>query len=192
PRLLVSTLAVTVLPRARRHLGLGQRELDRDVQHREPAQDRLVQVHLALDFSDRGPRGLVQHPHVDAVALLVDLVGHAALAPALTLEHLAASRRDPLLNLLDFLVHPVVVEPRVEDERGFVLRHSSFTSSVVFALNRFIARSMPSKSQHSTASAARCNEASSASSSSGRGGASTCSRYAAADVAAPTPTRRRG
>src|SRR5207253_7845857 len=117
----------------------------------------------------------VHDQRVDAVAPLANLIGQAPLAPALDLDHRAAQFLDPLGDPIEFLVHPVLVETRFEDERRFVLAHGSGTSLPTRRLNRFMAAMTPSPTQHSTASAASCSAASADSVSSGPYRSSTCS-----------------
>src|SRR5262249_9170360 len=154
------------------------------------AQHRLVQAEAAIELLHDRARPLVEQQRVDPVAAAADLVRQAPLAPALHFEDLAAQSLDPLDHAVHFLVHLGFVQPRVEDDRRFVLGHGSHSSLGALRLTRFIAASIPSPIQHSTASAADDTAAATSSSSSSLNSSSTWSRSASLGDA-PTPMRSR-
>src|SRR5262249_14389865 len=116
--------------------------------------------------------------------------GQAPLPPALHLEHLAAQALDPLRHAIHLFVHPVLVEPGVDDERRFVLGHGSDSSLRTRRLKRFMAASSPSPTQHCPPSAAVRRASATSDSSASPTSSSTWSRSASVG-ASPTPMRSR-
>jgi len=89
-------------------------------------QDRLVQVQLAVQFLDgAGLRGQVDHG-VDALGLLVDLVGETAAAPDIDLVHVAAGRGDDLEELLKGRLDGALLKRGIEDDHHLVVAHALY------------------------------------------------------------------
>src|SRR5213594_212798 len=167
-------------------IDLGLSELRRHVHDGEDPHHRLVESQPPLDLLHHHTGPLVEQQGVDPVALAVNLVREAPLAPALDLEHFASQLLDPARHPVDLVVDPPLVQTGLQDEGGLVLVHVSSTSLRALRLNRFLATSRPSPIQHSTASAARASASASVSSSSRGSSSSTCSPKRALSEA-PTP-----
>src|SRR3954452_10364701 len=79
------------------------------------AQDRLVEVELAVQLLHAGRLGLQVDDRVDALDMLVDLVGEAATAPDVDLLHRSAAVADHAEKLVEGRSNGPFLEIRVED-----------------------------------------------------------------------------
>ena len=79
-----------------------------------------VQAQVALDLFDQPRRTQVREEQVDALELLLDLVGQLALAPVVDLEQLAAARFDDAADLRVHRRDDVAGAVRAQDVDGLV------------------------------------------------------------------------
>ena len=100
------------------------------VQHDQVPQHRLVEPEAPAQLGRHRGVGVEADQRVDALALLVDLVGQAPAAPLLDLLDLSALRGDHVLHALDVLVPAPVVERGIQDVHGFIRTNHAFPPSV--------------------------------------------------------------
>src|ERR1700712_908297 len=86
-------------------------------------QDGLVQVQLAVEFEDGRGFGLEVDDRVDALAVLVDLVGEPALAPDVDLVHRATVVLDHVEERVEGRSDGALFQGGVEDDHYFVVTH---------------------------------------------------------------------
>src|SRR3954452_17360438 len=87
-------------------------------------QHRLVQVELAVQLLDDLRRGLEVDDRVDALGLLVDLIGETTTAPGVDLLHTAAAIADDGQEGLDQRGDSALLKIGVENEHQLVVTHS--------------------------------------------------------------------
>src|SRR6201987_4734188 len=86
-------------------------------------QDRLVQAELAVEFPDGVWLGVHIDDGVDALGLLVDVVGQPSPAPDVDLVHASAPVPDDREELVQRGLDGVFLKTRVEDDHHFVTSH---------------------------------------------------------------------
>src|SRR3954462_7257980 len=91
-------------------------------------EDRLVQRELAVELLDRVGLGVEGHHGVDALLVLLDLVGHAAAAPDVDGLDRPAVLADDVEVLVERRADGALLETRVEDHHHFIGTQSSSTS----------------------------------------------------------------
>src|SRR3954453_4518565 len=89
------------------------------------AQHGLVEPQLAVELGDGGRLAGGLEEGVDALDVLLDLVGEAALAPHLDLLDRTAVRTDNVQEGLQRRLHGALVETRVEDDQQLVVTHEN-------------------------------------------------------------------
>ena len=94
------------------------------------AQDLLADQHAALDLADRGRRDVEVQQEVARLAEVLDVVGHAALAPRRDLGERAAGIDDGARDLLDRGLELVVLQVGTEQEHELVSAHRPISSSL--------------------------------------------------------------
>src|SRR6476661_9605598 len=87
-------------------------------------QDRLVQTELAVQLLGRGRLRRHVDDRVDALGLLLDLVGQTATAPDVDLVHGATVLGDDRQELVERGLDRALFELGVEDDHEFVLTHA--------------------------------------------------------------------
>src|SRR5687768_12864902 len=91
--------------------------------HQLRAEHRLVQVELTVELGHRGGLGIDVDDSVDALHLLLDLVGHAATAPDVDLAHRATGVGDHGQEPVERGSDGALLELGVEDDHQFVMTH---------------------------------------------------------------------
>src|SRR5579871_5088621 len=86
-------------------------------------QDGLVEVELTVQLLHGGGLGGQVDDGVDALGLLLDLVGETALAPDVDLLDLAAATGHDLQKLVERRLYGALLEVGVEDDHYFVMAH---------------------------------------------------------------------
>ena len=101
-------------------MGLGTEDLG--------PEDRLVQVHLAVELLDDRRLGLQVDDRVDALGLLLDLVRETTTAPGVDLLDLAVALTDDGEEVLDQGGDTALLQIGVEDDHQLVVTHVEPTS----------------------------------------------------------------
>src|SRR3954452_16227659 len=91
-------------------------------------EDRLVQRELTVELLDGVGLGVEGHDGVDALLVLLDLVGHAASTPDVDGLDRPAVRTDDVEVLVERRADGALLETRVEDHHHFIGTQSSSTS----------------------------------------------------------------
>lgn len=91
-------------------------------------EDRLVQVHLAVELLDDRRLGLQIDDRVDALGLLLDLVSETTTAPGVDLLNLSVALTDDGEEVLDQRGDSALLEIGVEDDHHLVVTHVEPTS----------------------------------------------------------------
>src|SRR5579859_4862016 len=86
-------------------------------------QDGLVEVELTVQLLHGGGLGGQVDDRVDALGLLLDLVGETALAPDVDLLDLAAVAGHDLQELVERRLDGALLEVGVEDDHDLVMTH---------------------------------------------------------------------
>src|SRR5579859_6192292 len=86
-------------------------------------QDGLVEVELAVQLLHGGGLGGQVDDRIDALGLLLDLVGETALAPDVDLLDLAAVAGHDLQELVERRLNGALLEVGVEDDHDLVMTH---------------------------------------------------------------------
>src|SRR5699024_6189579 len=94
------------------------------------ADDVVVQTQLTIELLDRVRLRLELDDGVDALGLLVDLVGEAALAPDVDLVDRTALLPDHVEERVQRRRHGALVETGIEDDHYFVLTHGTSSPPV--------------------------------------------------------------
>src|SRR5258708_4213758 len=87
-------------------------------------QDRLIQVELTVKLLDSVRFRHHVNDGIDALGLLVDLVGEPSPTPDIDLVHRAASGRDHLQELLKRRLDSTLLKRGVEDDHHLVTAHT--------------------------------------------------------------------
>jgi hypothetical protein len=87
-------------------------------------QDGLVQAELTVQFLCRGRLRVEGDDGVDALVLLLDLVGQTAFAPQVDVVQGAAVFGDDGQELVELGLNGAFLEIGVEDDHEFVLTHA--------------------------------------------------------------------
>jgi len=103
--------------------GLGTQQLG--------AQNGLVEAELAVELLGDLGRGGHVHDGVEALGLLLDVVGQPALAPDVDLVHGAPVAGDDLQQLLERRVGGALVRLGVEDDHDLVVTHAWYPPPLV-------------------------------------------------------------
>src|SRR5215217_4636763 len=91
--------------------------------HQLGAEHRLVQVELTVEFGDRGGLGIDVDDGVDALDLLLDLVGQATPAPDVDLADRATGLGDHGQEPIERGSDGALLELGIEDDHQFVMTH---------------------------------------------------------------------
>src|SRR6476620_4464227 len=118
--LLVLLLEIPSSAERESSVGLGAEDLG--------PEDRLVQVHLAVELLDDRRLGLQVDDRVDALGLLLDLVRETTTAPGVDLLDLSVALTDDGEEVLDQRGDSALLEIGVEDDHHLVVTHVEPTS----------------------------------------------------------------
>src|SRR5579864_9602137 len=94
---------------------------------------RVGNLQHAVDFGYFGLLEVELFDHVMPLALILDRVGEAPLAPGSDLLHLATVGLDQLANLLDLLLDRLIIKLRLDDVHQLVSRQSITSFPMGFA-----------------------------------------------------------
>src|SRR5919109_4449470 len=89
------------------------------------AKDGVRDFQDSLDFLDPARLQIELGDHVMALALVLDAVGKAPLAPGCDLLDLAPVRLDQLADPVDLLLNALIVELGLDDVHQLVRRHTT-------------------------------------------------------------------
>src|SRR4051812_16295526 len=123
-RLPTTVMTVSPAMAASARGGRGRGALRLAPQHLR-AQHGLVEPQLAVELRDRGGLARDLKHRVDALGVLRDLVGEAALAPHLDLLDAATIGADDVEESLQRRLHCALVEAGVEDDHQLVMTHEN-------------------------------------------------------------------
>src|SRR5699024_7543008 len=103
------------------------------------AYDRLVQAELTIQFLDRGRFGGQFENGVNALGLLVDLVGQAALTPHIDVVNGAAVLAHLIQVRLSARRDRALIEIGVKNDHDFIVTQGSSTSFGLSGYGRSVA-----------------------------------------------------